>query len=65
MNHSFHSADRATHYRVIGSAFVAGLAICLIGIGFFAKSEQQAAAAPIVNAGLPMATSDGGFVIIR
>lgn len=65
MNHSFHSADRATHYRVIGSAFIAGLAVCLIGISFFAKSEQQAASTPIVNAGVPVATSDGGFVIIR
>ena len=65
MNHSFHSADRATHYRVIGSAFVAGLTVCLIGIGFFARAEQQAAPTPIVNAGMPVATSDGGFVIIR
>jgi hypothetical protein len=65
MNHSFHSADRATHYRVIGSAFVAGLAVCLIGIGFFAKSEQRTASAPMISAGMPVATSDGGFVIIR
>ena len=42
MNHSFHSADRATHHRVIGSAFVAILVVCLIGISLFAKSEQAA-----------------------
>lgn len=64
MNHSFHSADRATHHRVIGSAFVAILVVCLIGISLFAKSEQ-AALAPTLKAGLPVATSDGGYAIIR
>ena len=65
MNHSFHSADRATHHRVIGSAFVAIVAVCLLGISFFAKSEQQAASAPTLKAGMPVATSDGGYAIIR
>ena len=65
MNHSFHNADRATHHRVIGSAFVAILAVCLVGISFFAKSEQQAASAPTLKAGLPVATSDGGYAIMR
>jgi hypothetical protein len=64
MSHSFHSADRATHHRVIGSAFVAILVVCLIGISFFAKSEH-AALAPTLKAGLPVATSDGGYAIIR
>jgi hypothetical protein len=65
MNHSFHNADRATHHRVIGSAFVAILVVSLIGISFFAKSEQQSASAPTLKAGLPVATSDGGYAIIR
>jgi hypothetical protein len=39
--------------------------VCLIGISFFAKSEQQAASAPTLKAGLPVATSDGGYVIMR
>ena len=64
MNHSFHSADRATRHRVIGAAFVAILAVSLIGISFFAKSEQQAAA-PTLEAGMPVVTSDGGYAIIR
>jgi hypothetical protein len=65
MNHSFHSADRATHHRVIGVAFVAVVAICLIGISFFAKSGQQVASAPTLKAGIPVSTTDGGFAVIR
>jgi hypothetical protein len=60
MNHSFHSADRATHHRVIGSAFVAIVTVCLLGVSFFVKLEQQVASAPTLKAGLPVATSDGG-----
>jgi hypothetical protein len=41
----FHSADRATHDRVIGSACVAIRAFRLFGISFFAKSEQHATSA--------------------
>jgi hypothetical protein len=65
MSHSFYSADRATHQRVIGSAVVAAIAICLIGISYFAKPEQQTVAAPLIKAGMPVATSDGGFAVIR
>jgi hypothetical protein len=65
MNHSFYSADRATHHRVIGSAFLAILVVCLIGISFFAKSGQQAASAPMLKAGMPVVTSDGAYAIIR
>jgi hypothetical protein len=64
MNHSFYSADRATHYRVIGSAFIAIIVVSLIGIGYFAKSDQLASA-PSLKAGMPVVTSDGGYAIIR
>lgn len=65
MNHSFYSADRATHRRVIGSAFVAIFAVALLSAGLFAKSEREAAVAPVLKAGIPLATTDGGYVIIR
>jgi hypothetical protein len=60
MSYSFYDADQATHHRVIGSAVVAALVICLIGISYITKSEQQTAAAPTINAGMPVTTSDGG-----
>jgi hypothetical protein len=58
-----HGKERV--FLITGSAFVAILAVCLIGISFFAKSEQQAASAPTLKAGLRVATSDGGYVIMR
>ena len=63
MNHSFYSADRATHFRVIGSAFIAIIVVSLIGIGYFAKPDQLALT-PTLQAGMPVATSDG-YAIIR
>lgn len=65
MNHSFYSADRTTHCRVIGSAFVAVVLVTLLSISVFSKSDQQAASAPIVRAGIPVITTDGGYLIIR
>jgi len=65
MNHSFHSADRATHHRVIGSACVATLVFCLFGISVFAKSEHHATSASALQAGMPVTTSDGGYATIR
>jgi uncharacterized membrane protein affecting hemolysin expression len=65
MNHSFHSADRATHRRVIGLACVTTLLVCLFGISFFAKSQQHATSASALKAGMPVTTSDGGYAIIR
>jgi hypothetical protein len=50
---------------VIGSAFVAIVPVCLIGISFLAKSEQQPTSAPTLKAGMPVVTSDGGYAIIR
>jgi hypothetical protein len=65
MNYSFYSADRATHYRVIGSACVTAFLIILLGVGLSAKPEQRETAAPVLKAGMPVATTDGGYVIIQ
>ena len=65
MNHSFYSADRATHCRVIGLAFVAVVLVIFLSIAVVSNSDQQAASAPIVRAGVPVTTTDGGYLIIR
>jgi hypothetical protein len=64
MNHSFCSADRATHCRIVGLACISMVVVSLIGIGYFAKSEQMASA-PALQAGMPVVPSDGGYAIIR
>jgi hypothetical protein len=65
MNHSFYGADRATHYRVVGSACVAVFFFTLLSISLFAKSERQATSAPMLKAGMPVTTTDGNYFVIR
>jgi hypothetical protein len=43
MNHSLYSADRQTHRRIVGSAFVAIFVVTLFGIAAISQFEQQAA----------------------
>jgi hypothetical protein len=43
MNHSLYSADRQTHRRIIGSAFVAILIITVLTAAVSSKFEQQPA----------------------
>ncbi len=67
MNHSLYSADRQTHRRIIGSAFVAIFFITMLGAAVMSKFEQQPAqsSAAVLRAGIPIATTDGGYFIVR
>jgi hypothetical protein len=67
MNYSLYSADRQTHRRIVGSAFVAVLFITMLGTAAISKFEQQPAksSATVLRDGIPMATGDGGYFIVR
>ena len=67
MNHSLYSADRQTHRRIVGSAFVAILFITTLGAAVISKFEQQPArsSGAVLRAGIPVATTDGGYFIVR
>jgi hypothetical protein len=67
MNHSLYSADRETHRRIIGSAFVAIIVVTMLGAAVIAKSEQQSprSSVAVLRAGIPVATTDGGYLIVR
>ena len=67
MNHSLYSADRQTHRRIVGSAFVAILIITVLSAAVISKLEQQPAqsSVAVLRAGIPVATTDGGYFIIR
>jgi hypothetical protein len=66
MNHSLYSADRQTHRRIIGSAFVMTVTITLLGIVASAKRENPAEPSiAVLGAGIPVAMADGGYFIIR
>jgi hypothetical protein len=67
MNHSLYSADRQTHRRIVGSAFVAIFIITMLGVTALSKLEAQPAqpSVAVLRAGIPVATTDGGYFIVR
>jgi hypothetical protein len=67
MNHSLYSADRQTHRRIIGSAFVTIFFTTMLGAAVMSKFEQQPvqSSASVLRAGIPIATTDGGYFIVR
>ena len=61
MNHSIHSADRATHLKVVIVALVAGIAVVALGISARVNTDTQTAG--VVKAGKTMViTSTVGVV---
>jgi tellurite resistance protein len=67
MNHSLYSADRQTHRKIIGSAFVMIATITLLGVAASVKRETQPAepSVAVLRAGIPVAMADGGYFIIH
>jgi hypothetical protein len=63
MNHSLYSADRQTHRRIVGSAFVAILIITMVCAAGISKLERHAAQPSI--AALRVATTAGGYFPVR
>jgi hypothetical protein len=64
MNHSIHSADRATHLKIVVMALVAGIAVA--GFGISARSSSDyAQSAHVIKAGKPMAVTSSDASVIR
>ena len=53
MNHSIHSADKATHLKVVVVALVAGIAVAAFGISARSNADYSQTA-HIVKAGKPV-----------
>ena len=65
MNHSIHSADRATHLKiVVVVALVAGIAVAGFGISARTNSDYTQTA-HVVKAGKPMAVTSSGAPVVR
>jgi hypothetical protein len=67
MNHSFHSADRSTHLKIVVVALVAGIAVAGFGIAAGSSSDftQTAQTSQILKAGKPVAVTSSGTSAIR
>jgi hypothetical protein len=64
MNHSMHSADRATHLKIVVMALVAGVAIA--GFAITARtSSDYSQSTQVVKAGKPIAVTSSGASMVR
>jgi hypothetical protein len=64
MNHSIHSADRATHMKIVVLALVAGIAVA--GFGIAARSNADySQTAHVIKAGKPVVVTSSDTSTIR
>ena len=65
MNHSIHSADRATHLKIVVVALVAGICVAAFGIAARTNIDYSQTAAHVIKAGKPMAVTSSDTSRIR
>ena len=64
MNHSIHSADRATHLKIVVVALVAGIAVA--GFGISARTgADYTQTAHVVKAGKPTLVTSSDASLVR
>jgi len=64
MNHSIHSADRATHLKIVVLALVAGISVA--GIGLAARSNvDYSQSAHVLKAGKPVVVTNSDASVVR
>jgi hypothetical protein len=64
MNHSIHSADRATHLKIVVVALVAGIAVVAFGISARTNSDYSQTA-HVVKAGKVMTVTSSDASVVR
>ena len=67
MNHSIHSADRATHLKIVVVALVAGICVAAFGIAARTNVDYSLTAQTthIIKAGKPVAVTSSATSEIR
>jgi hypothetical protein len=64
MNHSIHSADRATHMKIVVVALAAGIAVAAFGIA--ARSNiDYGQTAHVIKAGKPVVVTSSDTSVVR
>jgi hypothetical protein len=64
MNHSFHSADRATHLKIVTVALVAGIAVAAFGIAARTNVDYSQTAT-VIKAGKPVVVTSSDRSMVR
>ena len=64
MNHSIHSADRATHLKIVVVALVAGIAVAAFGISARTNSDYSQTA-HVVKAGKAVTVTSSNASMVR
>jgi hypothetical protein len=64
MNHSIHSADRATHMKIVVVALVAGIAVAAFGITARTNVDYSQTA-HVVKAGKPVMVTSSDTTAVR
>jgi hypothetical protein len=64
MNHSFHSADRSTHLKIVVVALVAGIIVAGLGISARTNSDYSQTA-HVIKAGKPVAVTSSDTTQVR
>jgi hypothetical protein len=64
MNHSIHSADRATHLKIVVVALVAGILVAGVGISARVNTDYTQTA-HVVKAGKPVAVTSSDAMMVR
>jgi hypothetical protein len=67
MNHSIHSADRATHLKIVVVALVAGISVAAFGIAARTNVDysQTAQTSHVIKAGKPVVMTSSDTSAIR
>jgi hypothetical protein len=64
MNHSIHSADRATHMKIVVVALLASIAVAAFGITTRGNLDYTQTA-HIIKAGKPVAVTNSDATMVR
>jgi len=64
MNHSIHTADRATHLKIVMVALIAGIAVA--GVGIAARTNMaDTQTARVIKAGQPVTVTSSETSTVR
>jgi hypothetical protein len=64
MNHSIHSADRATHLKIVVVALAAGIAVAGFGVSARTHSDDTQTA-HVIRAGKPVTVTSSDASVVR